>query len=76
MNILYTRTTDSHNTIKMHLEKPKRLDKALNLFTTNEPYLSLIDNPEMKSEEEILNLIRKAHGEKVFNNFNFQKFLF
>lgn len=69
MNILYTRNTNVHRPIDDHFERPERLQKAIDFFVNNEPYLSLIDNPDMKDDNEILALITKAQGEKILKTF-------
>lgn len=69
MNILYTRNTNVHRPIDDHYERPERLQRAIDLFTQNEPYMSYIDFPEMRSDDEVLSLIKKAQGEKIMKTF-------
>lgn len=69
MNILYTRNTNLHRPIDNHYERPERLQKAIDLFTQNQPYLSLIDLPMMKADDDVLGLIKKSQGEKIMKTF-------
>lgn len=69
MNILYTRNTNVHRPIDDHYERPERLQRAIDLFTQNEPYMSYIDSPEMKNDDEVLSLIKNAQGKKIMKTF-------
>lgn len=69
MNILYTRSTDLHHPIDNHFERPERLQKTIDFFSSEEKYSTKIYEHNVKESSEILDLIKEAQGEKVMKTF-------